>query len=80
MFKCNVQLLEDSDWRGKKYDTEKWEEKTKEDVFLKMYTKNVKLKAKMQSYAFPDDDWKLEEEYNAWWYKNREMLEEKYGS
>jgi hypothetical protein len=81
MFKCDVQYVKEDSWKGRKDHIEKWEAPTKEDLFMKMLVANNRLqksfdKDKMNGdcWRFTDDDWKLQDEYDAWW---RNLGEEK---
>lgn len=81
MFNCDVQYVKEDSWKGRKDHIEQWEANTKEDLFMKMLVANNKLQKAFDSdemngdcWRFTDDDWKLQEEYDAWW---RNLGEEK---
>ena len=81
MFTCDVQFWKEADWQGRKDHVEKWSEPTKEDLFMKMLVANNRLQKSFDKdemngdcWRFTDDDWKLQDEYDAWW---RNLGEEK---
>ena len=81
MFKCDVQYVKEDSWEGRKDRIEQWEAPTKEELFMKMLVANNKLQKAFDPremngdcWRFTDDDWKLQDEYDAWW---RNLGEEK---
>lgn len=74
MFKCDVQFWKEEDWVGRKDHVEEWETPTKEDLFMKMLVANNRLQKSFDNdkmngdcWRFTDDDWALQDEYDAWW-------------
>ena len=81
MFTCDIQFWKEEDWQGRKDHVEKWKAPTKEDLFMKMLVANNRLQKSFDMdemngdcWRFTDDDWKLQDEYDAWW---RNLGEEK---